>query len=350
MQSKIIKGLKLSLLHLFFWAGVLFFFIYFFSYNSEDTYYITRFSGMLLIVTATTTYIVLYYLIPKYYLTQQYFKLVLYSLYTLVLSVYLTILVVYISFIFITKLDVSKIPPMGKNFIFVLILVYLVVGLVSFIYLLHYNYKVQSDYKSLENKVLEANLHIKEQELYFLKKQIHPHFLFNTLNTIYGFALKKSDNTPLLIIKLSNLLDYILYQSQKPNVPLIEEIEHLNEYIDLEKIRFQDRLKVTFSHNIKDVNKLIAPMIFIPFIENSFKHGTIINGHLNVDIKLTLNNKELLFYVCNSFKETENENQNGIGLNNIKKRLELLYPSNHELNLEIKNNSFEVTLFIKLPN
>jgi len=131
-------------------------------------------------------------------------------------------------------------PPMSQNYIFILILVYLIVGIISFMSLLSHNFKTLSKNKELENKILETQLQLKDQELQYLKKQIHPHFLFNTLNTIYGFALKQSKNTPDIILKLSNLLDYILYQVNKPKVSLKEEILHVKEYIDLEKIRFQD--------------------------------------------------------------------------------------------------------------
>ncbi|WP_339888293.1 histidine kinase [uncultured Flavobacterium sp.] len=338
---------KTILLHFLFWIGVWFFFVYFFSYNSDDTYYITWFSSLLLPIALTTTYITIYFLIPKYLLTKRYFKLGLYSFYTIVLSVYLSILAVYGSFIFITKLDITKVPPMGKNFVFILILVYLIVGIVSFIYLLKHNFNAQTKYKALENKILETNLQIKEQELYYLKKQIHPHFLFNTLNTIYGFALKKSEFTPELILKLSNLLDYILYQVQKPKVLLSEEIEHINEYIDLEKIRFEDRLKVKFSYPKIMENIEIAPMLLIPFIENAFKHGNIINGFLTIYINLSLTeNNQLLFGIKNSFLNNNIAETTGIGLENIRKRLELLFPNKYDLKTELKENYFEVSLVI----
>lgn len=347
MFYKILNLYKTIILHFLFWIGVWFFFVYFFSYNSDDTYYITWFSSLLLPIALTTTYITIYFLIPKYLMTKRYFKLGLYSFYTIVLSIYLSTLAVYGSFIFITKLDITKVPPMGKNFVFILILIYLIVGIVSFIYLLKHNFNAQSKYKALENKILETNLQIKEQELYYLKKQIHPHFLFNTLNTIYGFSLKKSEYTPELILKLSNLLDYILYQVQKPKVLLSDEIEHINEYIDLEKIRFEDRLKVNFNAPKNTENIEIAPMLLIPFIENAFKHGNIINGFLTIDINLSLTeNNQLLFGIKNSFLNNNESETTGIGLENIRKRLELLFPNKYILKIEIKDNYFEVSLVI----
>lgn len=347
MISKAINTTKSFLLHFLFWVGVWFFFIYFFSYNSSDTTYITWFSSLLLPIAIIATYITIYLLIPKYLLTKQYFKFGLYGFYSLVLSTYLIVLAIYGSFIFITKLNISEVPPMGRNFIFIFILVYLVVGLVSFIYILKHNFNDRDKLKALENKILETNLQIKEQELKYLKKQIHPHFLFNTLNTIYAFALKKSEYTPEIILKLSNLLDYILYQVQEPKVSLVNEIEHIREYIDLEKIRFGDRLKVTFKTNNIPKEIEIPPMLFISFIENAFKHGTIIEGFLSVDITLEfLEKNQLEFTIKNSFIENSEINSEGIGLKNINKRLDLLYDKNYTLYNSTSDNCFTIKLIL----
>lgn len=350
MFPNILQTSKSFVLHLFFWIGVWFFYVYFFSYNSSDSIYITWFSSLLLPITLLTTYLTIYILIPKYLLTKKYFKLLLYGFYVVALSVYLIVLAIYGSFIFITNLDISKVPPMGRNFIFIFILVYLVVGLISFITMLNHNFNVQSQFKALENKILETNLQIKEQELNYLKKQIHPHFLFNTLNTIYGFSLKKSEYTPEIILKLSNLLDYILYQVQKPEVALSEEIAHINEYIDLEKIRFQDRLKVQFDFQIANYELPIPPMLFLPFIENAFKHGNIINDYLSIVIHIKSTHNTLFFECTNSYLDKNNNTTTGIGLDNIKKRLQLLYPASHQINISTTTEQFIIELKIKLKN
>ena len=242
-------------------------------------------------------------------------------------------------------------PPMSRNYIFVLILVYLVVGLISFISLLNHNFKTISANKALENKILEAQLQFKEQELHYLKKQIHPHFLFNTLNTIYGFALKRSKHTPEIILKLSNLLDYILYQVNKPQVSLKEEILHIREYIDLERIRFQDRLKVLIKSDKINAKVQIAPMLLIPFVENAFKHGSLINGFLQIEIKIALKDEELKFNIKNTFvSDAESVENKGIGLENIKKRLSLHFKDNYELKIEKLEKWFAVELLIKNLN
>ena len=337
--------------HMLFWIGVWFFYVYFFSYNATDTNYVTWFSSFLLPVTMFTTYFVVYFLIPRYLLTKKYLLFALYSIYTLIISTYLILMTIFASLIFLSNLNIDQMPPMSKHYVFILILVYLIVLIVSFVHLLHHNFQTESQNKELLNKILETQLQIKDQELQYLKKQIHPHFLFNTLNTIYGFALKQSKATPDIILKLSNLLDYILYQVNKPIVPLKEEVLHIEEYIELEKIRFQDTLKVSFSAvNILEEKK-IAPMLLIPFVENAFKHGNLKDGYLKIAVDINLINDELHFSIKNTVKQDLKIDKNtGIGLENIKKRLHLIYPDRHELNIETKGEWFVVSLIISKIN
>jgi two-component system LytT family sensor kinase len=347
MKKFRIKGFRTILLHLLFWVAVWFFFVYFFSYNSDDTAYAIWFSSFLLPLSMVLTYYVVFILIPKFLLTRNYLKFFLYSFYTLVFSSYIIVLIIYGCLIFLLDFNISIMPPMTKNYLFILILVYLIVGMVSFVSVLSHNFQTDSKNKELQNKILATQLQIKEQELSYLKMQIHPHFLFNTLNTIYGFALKQSKQTPDIILKLSNLLDYILYQINKPKVSLKEEVMHIKEYIELEKIRFEDTLKVSFNTNNIDEEKQIAPMLMIPFVENAFKHGHIKDGFLNVDIDIKLSDNQLYFSIKNTVLPDEKDNNNaGIGLENLRKRLELHYPENHELKQETKDNWYIVNLSI----
>lgn len=342
---------KTILFHLLFWVGVWFFFFYFFSYNSNNLAYVTWFSSCLLPVTMMVTYFVVYFLIPKYLLAKQYFKFALYSFYTLVVSSYLIVLAIYACLIFLLSFNVAIMPPMSKNFLFILMLVFLVSGIISFVSLLNHNFQTVSRNKELQNKILETQLQLREQELHYLKMQIHPHFLFNTLNTIYGFALKQSKQTPEIILKLSNLLDYILYQVSKPRVSLKEEVLHIKEYIELEKIRFQDTLKVIFMADEIDENIQIAPMLLIPFVENAFKHGSLEEGFLRIEIKVSVKNNQLHFSIRNSFFDDEEEQEKkGIGLENIRKRLELNYKENYELKIRKTEKWFSVDLSVSNLN
>ncbi|MFC2138339.1 sensor histidine kinase [Bacteroidota bacterium] len=347
MKTKALNKSKTILLHILFWIAVWFFFVYFFSYNSNDKRYIIWFSSFILPVTMGVTYFVVYFLIPRYLLTKQYLKFVLYCFYTLVISSNIIVPGIFGSFIYISNYNIRHMPPMSKNIVFVLIMVYLIVGLLSFISLLNHNFKTISKNKELQNKILETQLQLKKQELHYLKMQIHPHFLFNTLNTIYGFAIKKSKQTPEIILMLSNLLDYILYQVDKPKVSLKEEVLHIKEYIKLEKIRFQDTLKVIFTCDEIDENTEIAPMLLIPFVENAFKHGNIKVGFLNIEINISLLGNRLDFSIKNTVlnKDVKN-NKTGIGLENIKKRLDMHYRDNYLLENENNNDWYTVKLSI----
>lgn len=242
----------------------------------------------------------------------------------------------------------KQMPLLTRNFLFVFILVYLVAGLVSLVQLLRYNYKAINRNIELEKKLLQGQLELKEKELYYLKEQIHPHFLFNTLNTIYGAALKESKDTPDLILKLSNLLDYTLNQIKKNTVAISEEVQYIESYIGLEQVRFRDTLDVSFTKNIThDIQ--VPPMLFIAFIENAFKHGTPINDILNIDINLLVDQNQLHFTIKNTVNEKQKSTENhGLGMENSKRRLDVLYPNSYNLTSTIKDNWFLLTLIITL--
>jgi len=345
MMAPNLKSLRIVLVHLAFWTGVWFLYFYFFSYNTEDKEYITWFSSLLVPLTMGVTYFAVYFLIPKYLLKRKYGRFFLFSFYALVASSYFIVLIIYGSLIFIKKWDASSIPPMIKNFFFILILVYLVAGIVGFVKVLNHNFSTDRKNRELQNKILTTQLQLREQELNYLKRQIHPHFLFNTLNTIYGFALKQSKQTPEIILKLSNLLDYILYQVNKPLVSLDHEINHIREYIELEKIRFSENLKVNFKSSVIDEKLMVPPMLFIPFVENAFKHGSIRDGYLNIDIHIFVENDNLEFTVRNTAGNEANPH-GGLGMENIKKRLDLTFRDRYKLEYGLRDGIFSTTMLI----
>lgn len=333
--------------HILFWIGVWFFFYYFFSYNSTDKGYVIWFSSLLLPLTIVVTYFQVYFLIPRYLLPKKHGRFALFSFYTLLASSYFIVMIIYGCLFIYKRMDASNIPPMVKNFFFILILVYLIVGLVSFVTVLNQGFKTEKRNKELQTKILSAQLQFKEQELHYLKKQIHPHFLFNTLNTIYGLSLKQSLHTPEIILKLSNLLDYILYQVDKPRVSLKEEVLHIKEYIDLEKIRFQDTLAIVFKSNDIDEGIQIAPMLLIPLVENAFKHGELVNGYLKIEIEIEADSKMLDFHIKNSIQQNGGaKKEDGMGLKNLKKRLDLNYDGKYTLDKSIKDGWYIANLHI----
>ncbi|WP_396600803.1 sensor histidine kinase [Algibacter sp. R77976] len=339
----ILKKIGQILLHIMFWCGVLLFYTYFFGVDSSDFNYILSFSSFLMPITIATTYVFIYKIIPNYLITKRYFQFGLYSLYAIIISTYLIVISVFYGLIYLSNFKYSNMAPISKSLLFVAVSVYLVVVLVSAFKLLKLNLKHTEETKKLETKILETQLKLKEQELNYLKMQIHPHFLFNTLNTMYGFALKKADETPEMILKLSNLLDYLLYQVDKPFVSINDEINHINDYIALEKLRFNDTLIINFETENILTDTQIAPMLLLPFVENSFKHGNLKNGVLMINIKLFYENKSMYFQIENT-NNTKVFSKKGIGLENIKKRLDLLYKDQYTLNIKNKNELFAVNL------
>jgi len=186
-------------------------------------------------------------------------------------------------------------------------------------------------------------------ELKALKSQLNPHFLFNTLNNIYSLSLDNSPKTSESIGKLSEILDYILYRCDSKFVPLDNEIKLLENYIDLEKLRYDDRLQVTFQKQVES-NVQIAPLVLLSLVENAFKHGAGEDGGSPIIyISLTAKQNLFTFVITNSLSETLTEKpKSAIGLENIKKQLDLLYPNTYQLKIEKQANLFTVTLILKL--
>ncbi len=346
---QILQTLLIIVIHTLFWLGVYFFFTYFLGYGSENTVYVNRFSLFLMPITIVVSYFFTSYLIPQYLLNDKLKLFFLYSIYTFIVSFFFIVVSIFFGSIFSDALKEESHRPITKGFILIILGVYFIIFIAITIGLLLHNYKQNTKSEELKNKFLQTQLQLKGQELKFLKMQIHPHFLFNTLNTLYGFALKKSDAAPDMILKLSNLLDYILYQVDKPAVLLSDEINHIENYISLEKMRFQDSLQVNFTKELHKENIEIAPMLLLPFIENSFKHGTQINDILKVDAFLKTSDNLLEFTVSNTSKNND-ATKKGIGLDNIKKRLEMLFNNNYTLNITKEGTSFNVELKIPLKN
>ena len=189
-----------------------------------------------------------------------------------------------------------------------------------------------------------------QAELQLLKAQVHPHFLFNTLNNIYSFVLTKDNRAGGLVDKLSGIINYMTTEGEKSLVPLEKEIQLINDYIGLERVRYGNRLLMDIKINGKPANKMIAPLLLIPFVENCFKHGaSIMRGQQWINLKIDIKNNQLDFQLSNSKPaETISGNKKGIGLANVQKRLQLLYPGKYYLKTESTNDTFNVHLQIGL--
>ncbi len=202
-----------------------------------------------------------------------------------------------------------------------------------------------------QRQLEEMQAEIKESELQFLKSQINPHFLFNNLNNLYSYAISKSPKTPQIILHLSAVLRYMLYECKERYVPLSKEMEQLENFTKLYQLQIEERGKVNFNKkSIGDSHK-IAPLILVVFIENAFKHSQASQtDNIRIDIETELVGDQLKFLCRNNYTaiQTSGELNKGIGLKNVKKRLELLYPDAHELRITEFDGIFEVQLRMEL--
>jgi hypothetical protein len=193
-----------------------------------------------------------------------------------------------------------------------------------------------------------------QSELHLLQSQLSPHFLFNTLNNLYGLSITQHEKIPPLLLKLSELLRYSVYDSAETFVPLKDELAYIDNYIEFEKIRIGDRLVITTDiEKVSDASIKIAPMLLIVFIENAFKHSkNTADEKIFIDLSLKIWGNSILFYVKNSHQKKEEEisvinKSSGFGLVNVNKRLQLLYPKQHELEIENEETNYTVNLKLK---
>ena len=200
------------------------------------------------------------------------------------------------------------------------------------------NERIQRD---LENQRLSA-------ELAFLKSQINPHFLFNSLNSIYSLAYQRSEMTPDAILKLSEIMRYMLYESNDNKVDLSKELQYLQNYIDLQKIRFGNKAYIDFKVEGKVLNQQIAPLLLIAFIENAFKHGVANNPLTPIRLLVDVDESHLHFYMQNRKHMNNRDAVGGIGLNNVQRRLNLLYPGKYNLDVRDELDTYTVELSLVL--
>ena len=205
---------------------------------------------------------------------------------------------------------------------------------------------MQLDGKAREQRLVQEKL---ESELQFLRAQTNPHFLFNTLNNIYALARRESPQAAAVLLRLSKLLRFMLYECSNPTISLADEVKVIHDYLELEKLRYNDRLEVNYREDIDQPNQPIAPLLLLPFIENAFKHGASENRFFtHIDIQLSVKKGQLDFRIEND-KEPENvPSANGLGLHNVQRQLELLYPQKHQLSIDRQKNIFIVHLQINL--
>jgi two-component system LytT family sensor kinase len=202
--------------------------------------------------------------------------------------------------------------------------------------------KTEQTRKETENEKLNT-------ELSFLKSQVNPHFFFNTLNNIYSLAIVRSEHTAPAVMKLSSIMRYILTETQHDKVPLSNEVDFIHNFIDLQKVRLTDKVILNFTTEGSLDDLLVAPLLFIPFVENSFKYGVSTKESSNINIDIRTEGNVIHFSAVNYIVVSENNlmENTGIGINNVKRRLELMYPGKHKLTTTEKDNYYTVHLEIE---
>lgn len=278
-------------------------------------------------------------IVPGFYLQRKYKQFVFFLVAIFILSIYVQILFLYCIFIII-QFDLESIIPRMKDVLVILTNTWLII-----LAGISIEQTRQANLRQRTEEVLKREK--TEVELKMLKAQINPHFLFNTLNSIYVLSKKKSEKTPEVVLKLSQMLDYLIYQTDISQIEIIKEIEFINNYIDLEKVRYNDKLEVNVDVNLKNPNYKIEPVLFMPLVENAFKHG-VKHERKKAKIEIKVSDKQgIVFSITNSVPPVSRKNEKGgIGLKNLKGRLDKLYGQKHSLDIQETEDNFRVVLTI----
>ena len=227
------------------------------------------------------------------------------------------------------------------------ILVYTVVGYYILLVTLIVMYATYWVFKQIR-QVINLKNEKAQTELRHLKSQVNPHFFFNMLNNLYGLVDTDSEKAKQLILKLSDLMRYSIYEGQNDEVTLQEEIDFISNYIALHKMRYHKHIDISFITDVDNNTVKVMPLLFIILVENAFKHGVeVLRETAFVNIKLITSSNSVHFEIENNF-DNEHKTEKGIGLNNLKRRLELVYPKKHKFSTKVQNNIFKATLEIQL--
>ena len=338
--------------HTLFWAYVLISAPLFSEFNSQEIGESLIYRGVGLPLKMAAAYLLVYYQIPQLLQKRKYFQFLV----SMIMAISLFTVLYRINNIYIAETLAGVTHP--KESISQILIEYKFTFYFYFwrVYSAAFGFlllKMLKDWALNRQQIETLQKEKAEAELNFLKAQLHPHFLFNTLNNLYALALKKADETPEAIAKLADILDYMLYQCNAEKVPLHKEVEVIQDYITLERLRYGSRLGLNFSQKIEDKQVMIAPLVLLSIVENAFKHG--VSGIIyNPQIELELETEEgaLFFRIFNTRssnpKQERLKHRNGIGTANIKRQLDLMYPNRYTWETREKEGSYEIKLSIDL--
>lgn len=310
----------------------------FFSFDKNEPQ-IQEFKVVLFLNYAIGALIINYVLLPNFFYKKKYW------------SFFLSVAIIIAAIISIEEFVLEQIyypDTRGQRFAGVIYCLLDVLPVITI--LTGFKFAWDASKKQLEVEKLQSS--IKESELQFLKSQINPHFLFNNLNNLYSYAIDQSPKTSSIILELSSVLRYMLYDCKEKFVPLQKEIEHLKNFTKLNELQIEERGKVSFQAENIPTGYQIAPLILTVFVENAFKHSTASQSNdIAIDININVSEKGLLHFKCkNTFQPLGNTDSlsKGIGLQNVKKRLQILYTDAHELSINEGNGEYTVLLKMQL--
>lgn len=332
-------GNQISIRKELFFQAVLFIIVFLF-YSFDKSYPLIEFHEIVFFLNYVLASLVInYYLLPKFIYKKKYIVFII--SFCLLIGLVILIEEAILEKIFFAETRGKKFSPLIYNLLDVLPPIIILSGP-----------KFAWDAMVKQNELDELKIVVKESELQFLKSQINPHFLFNNMNNLYAHAIENSSKTPDIILAISDLLRYMLYDCKSKFVALDMEIEQLKNFINLNEMQIEGRGKVNFSYQNFGKNILIAPLLLMVFVENAFKHSTSsLIENIDIDIVLNVNESGKLLFICRNAYHIESNTENlsqGIGLANVKKRLELIYPGTHQLNITDDNHIFEVSLNLDL--
>lgn len=329
--------------HILFW--VIYFIFNFFRFGSinNDYWYSLKSNLVEFPLNIIITYFTIYYLIPTYIVKKKYIQFFIFFILSLIIFYFIR---TSLNYVLVTR----SIWPEAQGNQEALSLIHFIEVMIGSVYVIALASAIKLTFDWISEKSRNESLQ-KEQlqtELSFLKSQIQPHFFFNTLNNLYALVIKKSPNAANVVMKLSEIMQYVLYEVKESKISLMKSINYLYSYLELEKLRYGDRVKsnISIEGDIDDIE--IPPLLFLPFLENCFKHGTNHQKDIKVNINFVVRDNFLYFTIENNFEKRTDQNlKHGIGIENVKRRLELLYGSSYKLLTRTKGNLFIVKL--KLP-
>lgn len=339
-----VEKLKRICLHLIFWSVAYLFFVMFYGRANRNYDTTIAFATAIFPLAIITTYFINYYLIPNYLLKKRYLKFAVISIYTVIISIWIETLILLGVFIYIGNYKIQDMDPSSVDVLF------LIVGL-YFIIIAAISFKMIRGISQTQQHNLDIELKLKEAELKLLKAQINPHFLFNTLNNLYGLTLERSSKASGLVLNLSEMMDYMLYRSDKHFAPLSEELALISNYIEIERVRYSERLNLELLIGEYNKQLYIAPLIILPFVENAFKHGvnrSTGDSYIKIDIQSVADSFTLKIINSQSVYVENISSSNGVGLVNVRQRLQLIYPDAHTLDIDDNRDSFSIFLTINL--